>query len=145
MACRPHATVLAIALCALLAPAARADDLLQSYQKARTSDPVFAAAESGHLATIENPVQARAAMLPQVSAQGTLRRTQSEGPATQTQFDPVTGAPVVFNGDIKSTTNSRNTGIDGSQMLFDRARQTQLRSARANARASVSSWTSTLK
>ena len=136
MARRPHATVLVLALSALLAPAAQADDLLQSYHKARNSDPQFAAAESAHLATRENPVQARAAMLPQVNGQATLRRTHSEGPATQTQYDPNSGEFIEINGDISSKSTSSNAGVDGSQMLFDRARQTQLRSARANTRAS---------
>ncbi|MDQ3160090.1 MAG: TolC family protein, partial [Pseudomonadota bacterium] len=79
---------LAFALALLLLPgAAHADDLLQSYQNARNSDPQFAAAESSRLATRELAVQARAAMLPQINGNATMRRSQSDGPSTF-QSDP---------------------------------------------------------
>ena len=55
--------VLALAL-ALLPAAASAEDLLQTYELARSSDPQLSAAESGRLATKEGAVQTRAAMLP---------------------------------------------------------------------------------
>ena len=63
MSRRPLALALALVLLPL---AAQADDLLQSYQKARSSDPQYAAAESNRLVSAERPVQARAALLPNV-------------------------------------------------------------------------------
>ena len=123
--------VLALVL-ALLPAAAQADDLLQSYTNARNSDPQFAAAESRQLATREGAVQARAAMLPQITGNATLRRSKTEGPATF-QSDPT--QPRV-TGDISSTTTSRSLGIDGNQMLYDRSRFTTLKGQQALARAS---------
>ena len=56
---------LALAMC-LLPLGAHAEDLLQSYELARTSDPQLAAAEASRLATREGAVQSRAAFLPQI-------------------------------------------------------------------------------
>lgn len=129
MLLRPLSLALAIAL---LPAAAQADDLMQSYQNARSSDPQFSAAESSRLATREGAVQARAAMLPQINGSATLRRSQSEGPSTF-QSDPT--QPEVV-GDISSTITSRNLGIDGTQMLYDRSRFSTLKGQRALSRAS---------
>ena len=60
---RPLTLALAFAL---LPMAAQADDLLQSYQNARNSDPQYAAAEANRLVTAERPVQARSALLPNI-------------------------------------------------------------------------------
>ncbi len=58
---------LALALALLILPfGAQAEDLLQSYELARNSDPQFAAAEAGRLATREGAVQTRATFLPQI-------------------------------------------------------------------------------
>jgi outer membrane protein len=58
---------LTLALALVLLPvAAQADDLLQSYQNARNNDPQYAAAEASRLSTAERPVQARAALLPNI-------------------------------------------------------------------------------
>ncbi len=111
--------VLALAFALLPAAGAHAEDLLQTYELARAGDPQLAAAESGRLATKEGAVQARAALLPQLDGSATYRRSKSTGPSTQTQFDPVTGQPVRFSGDSESTTNSRNVGLNVSQVLFD--------------------------
>ena len=58
---------IAIALAVLLLPlGVQAEDLLQSYELARSSDPQLAAAESIRLITREGEVQSRAAFLPQI-------------------------------------------------------------------------------
>jgi outer membrane protein len=58
---------LALALALLVLPlGAQAEDLLQSYELARSSDPQLAAAEAGRLATREGAVQSRATFLPQI-------------------------------------------------------------------------------
>lgn len=58
---------LALALAvALLPTVAQADDLLQSYQNARSNDPQYASAEASRLISAERPVQARAALLPNI-------------------------------------------------------------------------------
>lgn len=127
--------VLALAF-ALLPATAAAEDLLQTYELAREGDPQLSAAESGRLATREGAVQARAAMLPQIGGEASIGKSRSEGPSTQTQFDPATGQPVRFTGDTETDTTTRNIGLNVQQMVFDRARFTTLRSQRALSRAS---------
>ncbi|WP_222565741.1 TolC family outer membrane protein [Novilysobacter antarcticus] len=128
---------LVLALVVALLPAtAAAEDLLQTYELARAGDPQFAAAESGRLATREGAVQARAAMLPQINGSASYNRSRSEGPATQNQFDPVTGVPISFTGDVETETTTRRFGVNIDQMIFDRARFTMLDSQKALSRAS---------
>ncbi|GGA87077.1 membrane protein [Arenimonas soli] len=56
-----------------------AADLMDAFQMARESDPVLAAAESQRLATGENVVQARARLLPQISASASLTDSRVRG------------------------------------------------------------------
>lgn len=126
-----HPLAFALAL-VLLPAAAHADDLLQSYNNARNSDPQFAAAESRQLVTREGAVQARAVLLPQIDGSATLRRSKSDGPATF-QADPT--QPLV-TGNISSSSTSRNVGINGNQILFDFSRLSTLKSQKALTRAS---------
>ena len=126
-----HSLAFALAI-ALLPTVAHADDLLQSYNNARNSDPQFAAAESRQLITREGAVQARAALLPQIDGSATLRRSKSEGPAI---FQPDPTQPT-FSGNISSTSTSRSVGLNGSQVLFDFSRYSTLKSQKALTRAS---------
>jgi outer membrane protein len=127
--------VLALAFALLPAAGAHAEDLLQTYELARTGDPQLAAAESGRLITKEGAVQARAALLPQINGSASYQRSKSTGPSTQTQFDPVTGEPVRFTGDSDSTTNSRRLGVNVDQVLFDFGKFSRVRSENALSRA----------
>jgi outer membrane protein len=105
---------LALALATLLLPAAaQADDLLQSYQHARNSDPQYAAAESNRAVAAERPVQARAALLPQVGGSVGVTRISEGG----------------------NTVRTGSWGVDVNQSLFDYGNYTALRSARALDRA----------
>ena len=103
---RPLAFALAIAL---LPTAARADDLLQSYQNARNSDPQYAAAESNRAVAAERPVQARAALLPQVSGSVGWNRVGTPGDGRR----------------------SGSWDVSASQSVFDYGNYTALRAARA--------------
>src|SRR4249919_2012899 len=109
--------VLALAFALLPVAGAHAEDLLQTYQLARSGDPQLSAAESSRLITREGAVQARAALLPQIDGSASYRRSKSTGPSTQSQFDPVTGEPIRFSGDSESTNNNRNFGINVNQVL----------------------------
>jgi outer membrane protein len=129
---RPLVLALSLALLPAVAPAA---DLMQVYQLAREGDPQLSAAEGGARATREGAVQARAAMLPQLDGSASLTRSRSEGPASDTQFDPATGQPVRFTGDTETDTKTRNLGVDVRQMIYDRSRFTTLDSQRALSRA----------
>lgn len=134
---RPLALALGLAL--LPVAGAHAEDLLQTYELARAGDPQLAQAESGRLITKEGAVQARAALLPQINASGTFRRSESTGPGRQqvTTVDPVTGEPSFefITGDSDSTSNSRNYGVNLDQVLFDMGAFSRLRSERTLSRA----------
>jgi outer membrane protein len=113
-----HPLVLALAAVigasALLPGAAHAEDLLQTYELARSGDPQFSAAESGRLVTREGSVQARAALLPNVTGDASI------------------GRPIA-DGDGEST--SRDVGVNVRQMVYDHGNFTRLRSANALSQA----------
>src|SRR5690606_33410474 len=107
---------LALALAAALVPAsAGAADLLQTYEMARNGDPQLAIAESNTLYTKEGEVQARAALLPQVTGDASIRRSRTE----------IEGR----SGTREST--SRNYGLNASQTLFNWGQFSSLRAQRS--------------
>ena len=132
--------VLALAVALLPVAGAQATDLLQTYELARGSDPQLSAAESSRLSTREGAVQARAAMLPQISGTASLQRSRNDGSSTQTQFvtDPVTGVsrPEQFSFASSSEDTTRNLGINLRQMVYDRGNFTRLQSQNALSQAS---------
>ena len=78
---RRNPLVLALALAlpfSAITGSAHAADLMQTYELARSGDPQLAAAESDRLAQKEGAVQARAALLPQISGDATFNRSRSE-------------------------------------------------------------------
>jgi len=119
--------VFALAL-AMLPASAFAEDLLQTYELARTGDPQLSAAESQRLATKEGAVQARAAMLPQINGSASLSRTYPIDQSVSVDDDG-DGTPdrVV---DVEGST-SRRLGLTADQMVFDFGRINTLRSQRA--------------
>ncbi len=130
---RPLALALAFAL--LPAAGVHAEDLLQTYQLARTGDPQLAAAESGRLATKEGAVQARALLLPQIDGTADLTRSRSSGPSTQTLTD-VNGLPIgLLPGTSTAERRGRSYGLNLDQAVFDYSRITRLRSENALSRA----------
>ena len=107
---------LAFALAAALSPlgVVHAEDLMQTYQQARQNDPQYAAAEANRAVAAENPVLARAALLPQIG--GSVGVTRSDlGPGSSVQ----TGS----------------WGVTLNQSLFDYGNYTALRGAKALDRA----------
>ncbi|MHB8912148.1 MAG: TolC family outer membrane protein [Lysobacter sp.] len=115
---------------ALLPATVAAEDLLQTYELARSGDPQLAAAESGRLATREGAVQARAAMLPQIAGQASYTKARSDGTGTQ-----VFGSQL-FPSNNTQDTSSREFGLNLDQMVYDRSRITALKSQRALSQAS---------
>ena len=113
-----HPLVLALAAVigasALLPAAAHAEDLLQTYELARSGDPQFSAAESGRLVTREGSVQARAALLPLVTGDASIDRPIADG---------------------DGETTSRGVGVNVRQMVYDHGNFTRLRSANALSQA----------
>ena len=111
---------LALALAAALATgSAQAADLLQTYEMARSGDPQLAIAESNTLYDKEGAVQARAALLPQLSGDATLRRSRTE-------YEGVSGS---FTG------TTRSYGVNASQTLFNWGQFSSLRAQRALSQA----------
>ncbi len=98
---------LATALCS--APVF-AEDLMQTYELARSGDPVLSSAESQRIIDREGAVQARAGLLPQISGTATLGRGYTAG--------------STLRG------SNRNYGADLSQSVFNWSTINQYRSAR---------------
>ena len=98
--------VLLLAL-ALAAGAARAEDLVQIYREAQQNDPTLAAARANWTATQERVPQARASLLPSVSAAGTVNT--NEGRVT-TYSDPRAVSANVYA--------SSSFSISAAQPLF---------------------------
>ena len=123
--------VLALAAALLPSAAAHAEDLLQTYQLARTGDPQLAAAESGRLATKEGAVQARALLLPQINGQATLTRTKGDNTGSQ-----VFGGTPLPPSDSTNTSTNRQLGVGLQQAVLDFGRFSALHSQAALSRAS---------
>jgi outer membrane protein len=122
--------VLALALAVLPAAGVHAEDLLQTYQMARTGDAQLAGAEATQRAIREGQNQAFAAMLPQIG--GDASYTKSRGDSNGTQV--LGGTP--FTSDTSDDTTTKNYGLSLNQMVFDYARISQLRSQRALTKSS---------
>jgi outer membrane protein len=99
---------IALALAVLLLPlGAQAEDLLQSYELARTSDPQLAAAESSRLVSREGAVQGRAAMLPQINGDASYNRSRNDSESSSAGTD------------TSSDTTTRDLGLRLNQMVYD--------------------------
>jgi len=125
MSRRPLFFALALAL---LPASAFAEDLLQTYELARTGDPTLSAAEADRRAVKEGAVQARGAMLPQIDGSASLSRSENHSDSP-VQIDPETGE--FSGGNRTSTTTSRSFGVNLDQMVYDRSLFTRLKSQKA--------------
>jgi outer membrane protein len=135
---RTRCLTLALML-ALGAPMAHADDLMQIYQQARSSDPTLAGAEATKLSTDENVDQARAQLLPQIAA--ALSYTRATGGSNSSSFvpDPVTGQnELVLSTSTTFYTRSLGTTLD--QSLVDVSRWTALKSSKYSADAGAATY-----
>ena len=109
---------LALALALALPSAANATDLMQTYELARAGDTTLSIAESTRLIDKEGAVQARAALLPQVTGSAGYDLEHNSRPG-----DPL--------GDGKS----RSYGARVSQTIFDWSRIANLRGQKALSQA----------
>ena len=105
-----RAQILAACGISLLACTAQAANLVDVYQRALQSDPLIREAEANRLATLENKPQARAGLLPQLTASGNIEQSDQETTATDLQrADPNNESselvPVTFTStaDLDST------------------------------------------
>jgi outer membrane protein len=132
--CLPLALMLALG-----APMAHADDLMQIYQEARSSDPTLAGAEATKLSTDENVDQARAQLLPQIAA--ALSFTRATGGNNSASFvpDPVSGGNELVLA-TSTTSYQRSLGTTLDQSLVDVSRWTALKSSKYSAEAGAATY-----
>ena len=112
---------LALSLAVGITPV-RAENLADVYDKAAVYDATFAAAQASYRASLEKIPQARAALLPQVSATGSISRVHQ----TNTMATPQT-----------VTYNSPTWGITAVQALFNKQSLIQLDEAHLQARSAA--------
>src|SRR5881394_1816466 len=118
---RPLA-MLAIAA-SLAGPASAADSLLDVYQRALQNDPTIREAEATYLAAAEAMPQARAALLPSVTAaaQAANQFTDTVGPI------PFGGGGVGTGSTMRQ--DSRGWSLNLTQTVFDWGRYTTFKQA----------------
>lgn len=121
---------LTLALAAFSSPG-QGTDLLDVYRDARANDPVLSQADAARLSTSEGINQARALLLPQVSAGLSLSQTNGGGGGTT--LDPITGLPITNS----ATGHSRTRSLSGrvQQSVFDFSKYTNLKAARSASEA----------
>jgi outer membrane protein len=115
-------------LLAGLSAQAHATDLVQAYDLARQSDPQLAASEAQKNAQGEGVVQARANLLPQISGEVSL--TKSDGRSSGNQV--FAGRTTDINSTYSSSTD-RASGVTVRQSIYDHSNYTRLGASRARA------------
>ena len=129
-----RASVLVALALATVTNSARADDLLEAYQRALQADPQIREAEATKLATMEAKPQARAGLLPQLTASGSLERSNQD--INRTQLTAIIGdngqatdilVPVNINA--RSNINTSQYQVRLTQTLFRWDRWANLRRA----------------
>jgi outer membrane protein len=121
---------LALALAAVSLPG-HGQDLLDAYRDARANDPVLSQADATRLITGEGVSQARALLLPQISAD--LSLSQTNGGGGTTFFDPNTGQTTSTGMFGHTRTRSINGTL--SQTVFDFSKYANLKAAHSAAEA----------
>ncbi len=122
---------LAILLSAVSLPG-YGQDLLDAYRDARANDPVLSQADATRLATGEGVSQARALLLPQISAGLTLSQTNNGGGTSFT--DPSNPGQTI---DTSAFGHTRTRSINGTlnQTVFDFSKYANLKAAHSAADA----------
>lgn len=139
---RTRSLSLALVL-ALGASAAHADDLIQIYQEARSSDPTLAGAEATKLSTDEGVDQARSFLLPQLGASIDYTRSRSGNDADGTlKFEEPDGTiiPRPYTS-TTTTSHSRSMGASISQSILDISKWTALKASKYTAEAGNATYT----
>ncbi len=113
------------ALALAIAGSAQAADLMEVYDKARASDPQFAAAEASRLSAEQSVPLARSALLPQLSGSWSKSRSKNEGSVFSEEL----------NRFVDSSTTSRNSnkGLTLQQSIYDHGNYMNLRAAKSQA------------
>jgi outer membrane protein len=123
--------ILALALTVCICTTAQAEDLLEAYNLAKSSDPQLKLAANQAKSTAEGVVQARARLLPQVSADASYERSESE--STRLQFDRTSnGTLVQFPTTSDGDNTNKRFGLTIDQTIYNHSNYTQLGGARVN-------------
>ncbi len=134
---------LALAIACAMHPAA-AEDLMQIYQQAHSSDPTLAIAESTKNAVDEDIPIARAPLLPQIAASLAYLRDDNNSRSLSPQLVTTTadqvGNYVLTPVDGVNNTRSRPAQATVSQSLFNWGNIERLRQARETAASSDSDY-----
>ena len=134
----------ALPLSIALANIAGAEDLMQIYEQARTSDPTLAAAESTKYATDQDVPIARAPLLPQIAASLAYLRddnnSRSLSPQLVTTQQDSVGNYVLLPFDTISKSRSRQAQGTLSQSIFNWGNIERLKQARETAASSDSDY-----
>ncbi|TAL87779.1 MAG: type I secretion protein TolC [Rhodanobacter sp.] len=126
---------LALALAAISLPS-HGEDLLDAYRAARANDPVLSQADATRLSTGEGVNQARALLLPQVSAGLTMSQTNG-GSSGGTTVVPDPNSPSGFITISNRSGHIRTRNINGtiSQSVLDFSKYANLKAAHSAANA----------
>ncbi|WP_306581633.1 TolC family outer membrane protein [Dokdonella sp.] len=134
--------ILPLALLLACSTAAQAEDLLQIYQLARSSDPTLAGAQATKLATDENVDQARAQLLPQIGINLNFSAAHSgENGSLQMPVDPLNPSLgyVTVDG-VTHSTRTRSTSATLNQSIVDISKWTALKASRYTAQAGAATY-----
>ena len=120
-------------LIAAIAPQLHAEDLLQSYELARASDPQLQIAQAARDVAEEGIVQARSALLPQINASAGYQHSKNNFPLKDSVSRVVVGSGT-------GTTNANNYGAQLNQTIYDHANYTRLKAAKSQAESAAASY-----
>ena len=123
---------LALALSAMSLPS-HGEDLLDAYREARANDPVLSQADAQRLSVGEGVTQARALLLPQISAGLSLSQSSS-GKSTSSTVNPSTGQPVQTSTNLGHS-RTRDIKANLSQTVLDLSKIADLKAAHSQASA----------
>lgn len=127
---RHQLSIALIAGLTALSGVASAADLAQIYDMARTSDPQLAAAESAMYSAGENVVQARSALLPNISASASIGDSNSDS-SSITSIPAEDGSVSFGQADGGANTTTRSYQLRLAQSIYNHSNYTRLRGARA--------------
>ncbi len=132
---------LALAMAAISLPS-HGEDLLDAYKQARANDPVLAQADATRLSTGEGVDQARALLLPQISAGLTFSQTKSDG--SEIIEDPNNPGQTI---DSSGFGHTRTRDISGqlSQSVLDFSKYANLKAAHSAADAQDQTYQAALQ
>ena len=132
---------LALAMAAVSLPS-HGEDLLDAYREARANDPVLMQADATRLSIGENVDQARALLLPQISAGLTLQQTN--GGNSEVVRDP-SNPNLTIDTSQFGHTRTRNMNAQLSQTLLDFSEYANLKAAHSAAQAQDELYQSALQ